>query len=267
MMQFLVHLHRMGNSNFLPLNYQYELSSAIYRILEEADPAYSHFLHQEGFAFGNKKYKPFTFSFLEFDRFKIVKGHNRLEHMGSQAVLDIRFAIDRAAEEFIKGLFLNQHLSIGDRISRVDYEIRQIKAAPRVDFKEEMLYRCTSPMFLSCSREDGGADYLSPEDGRFKPVFENNLIQRLMSFHVHLSLKEMEEDFPAMEFVLKSSPRKKGITLKALEEKPIKVIGYQFDFMLRAPTIIQELGYYGGFGSKNALGFGCVRVNEKSFPK
>lgn len=259
-MQFLIELERTSSSTFLPLNYQYELSSAIYKVLEEADPAYSHFLHQEGFAYGNKKYKSFIFSFLEFDHYKIVKGYNRLEHTGSQAVLDIRFAVDRAAEGFIQGLFLNQQLSIGDRISKVDYEILQIQAAGKVDFKEEMVYRCTSPMFLSCSREDGGADYLSPEDRRFKRVFENNLIQRLMSFHTQLSLKELEDDFPAMEFELRSSPRKKGITLKALEAKPIKVIGYQFDFMLRAPVAIQELGYYGGFGSKNALGFGCVKV-------
>ena len=260
MMQFLVHLHKMGNNNFLPLNYQYELSSAIYRIFEEADPVYSHFLHQEGYAFRNKKYKPFTFSFLTFDRYKIPKGHNRIEHTGENAVLDIRFAIDRAAEGFIKGLFLNQRLSIGDRISQVDYEIHRAK---RVDFKEEMTYSCLSPVFLSCSREDGGADYLSPDDVRFKPVFENNLIQRLMSFDTSLSFKELEADYPKMEFELKSRPKKKGITLKALEDNPIKVIGYQFDFLLRAPVIIQELGYYGGFGSKNALGFGCVEVLHK----
>ena len=262
-MQFLVHLHKMGNNNFLPLNYQYELSSAIYRIFEEADPVYCHFLHQEGYAFRNKKYKPFTFSFLTFDRYKIPKGHNRIEHTGKNAVLDIRFAIDRAAEGFIKGLFLNQRLSIGDRISQVDYEIHQIHGAKRVDFKEEMTYSCLSPVFLSCSREDGGANYLSPDDVRFKPVFENNLIQRLMSFDTSLSFKELEADYPMMEFELKSRPKKKGITLKALEDNPIKVIGYQFDFLLRAPAIIQELGYYGGFGSKNALGFGCVKLKTK----
>lgn len=266
-MQFLVHLNKMGNNNFLPLNYQYELSSAIYRIFEEADPVYSHFLHQEGYAFRNKKYKPFTFSFLTFDRYKIPKGHNRIEHTGKNAILDIRFAIDRAAEGFIKGLFLNQRLSIGDRISQVDYEIHQIHGAKRVDFKEEMTYSCLSPVFLSCSREDGGADYLSPDDVRFKPVFENNLIQRLMSFDTSLSFKELEADYPKMEFELKSRPKKKGITLKALEDNPIKVIGYQFDFLLRAPVIIQELGYYGGFGSKNALGFGCVEVLHKMTDK
>ena len=260
-MRFLVHLDKMGNNNFLPLNYQYELSSAIYKVFEKADPAYSHFLHQEGYVFKKKSYKPFTFSFLSFDRYRIIKDHNRIDHTGNKAVLDIRFAIDRAAEGFIKGLFLNQRLSIGDRISQVDYEIRQIQAAERMDFKEEMTYRCLSPVFLSCSREDGGADYLSPTDERFKSVFENNLIQRLMSFDTSLSFKELEDDFPKIEFVLKSSPKKKGITLKSLEEKPIKVIGYQFDFLLRAPAIIQELGYYGGFGSKNALGFGCVEVN------
>ena len=34
----------------IPLNYQYQLSSAIYHFLEAADADYAHFLHGEGYA-------------------------------------------------------------------------------------------------------------------------------------------------------------------------------------------------------------------------
>ncbi len=50
--------------NILPINYQYELSAAIYRVLSNANEAYSSWLHENGFALNGKKFKLFTFSWL-----------------------------------------------------------------------------------------------------------------------------------------------------------------------------------------------------------
>ncbi|ERM81493.1 hypothetical protein P872_10255 [Rhodonellum psychrophilum GCM71 = DSM 17998] len=260
-MQFLLQLQRIGKSGFLPLNYQYELSSAIYKVLEQADAEYSQFLHFEGYQYENKHYKPFTFSLLKFDNFIIHPEFNRLEHTGTNVTLDIRFAVDRAAEGFIRGLFLNQKIGLGDKLSQVDYEVVRIEAAAPVYFSDEMQYSCLSPVFLSAVRKDGGADYLSPEDERYSCVFKTNLLRRFLSFHPEVvGLKDLDSYCPEISFSLIGKPKKKGITLKSFSEKPIKVIGYQFDFKLKASPILQELGYYGGFGSKNAMGFGCVGV-------
>lgn len=48
--------------SLLPINYQYPLSSAIYRILSKGDREYARFLHEEGYG---KGYKFFTFSDLK----------------------------------------------------------------------------------------------------------------------------------------------------------------------------------------------------------
>jgi CRISPR-associated endoribonuclease Cas6 len=37
------------HGNAIPINYQYELSSWIYKVIERADAQYSDFLHNKGF--------------------------------------------------------------------------------------------------------------------------------------------------------------------------------------------------------------------------
>ena len=55
----------------IPINYQYQLSSAIYNLLQKADQEYARELHQKGYEFGSKKFKLFTFSSLFPDFYKI----------------------------------------------------------------------------------------------------------------------------------------------------------------------------------------------------
>jgi CRISPR-associated endoribonuclease Cas6 len=99
----------------LPVNYQYPLSAAIYKIIQQADEKYSTFLHDEGYKLNGKSFKLFSFSDLRMP-FRIQG--DRLHINGSPASLIISFHIDEAATNFIKGLFLNQQFAIADKISK-----------------------------------------------------------------------------------------------------------------------------------------------------
>lgn len=63
----------------LPFNYQYPLSSAIYKTIQHADETYAAFLHNRGYAEGYKNFKLFTFSDLRTpfrmlgDRMQLLK--------------------------------------------------------------------------------------------------------------------------------------------------------------------------------------------------
>ncbi|WP_373282268.1 hypothetical protein [Belliella aquatica] len=48
-MRFRIHLSKAERSSYLPINYQYELSSAIYKTIDRANSAFSQFLHEQGF--------------------------------------------------------------------------------------------------------------------------------------------------------------------------------------------------------------------------
>ena len=64
-MKFNIFLKAPSGSS-IPINYQYPLSAAIYKVLHQADEAYSLFLHETGYrkADSLKTFKLFTFSDL-----------------------------------------------------------------------------------------------------------------------------------------------------------------------------------------------------------
>lgn len=259
-MKFLIHLTKGDKGSFLPLTYQYELSNAIYSILEKAYPEYSQFLHMDGFNFGGKGLKPFTFSILQFDDYQVHRQYNLIEHTGQHVVLDIRFTVDPKAEGFIKRIFMDQFIILGDQQNRVVYQVTRIETAPTVAFQEVMVYRCLSPIFILASGSDGVEEYLL-KDGGFPKILKENLLSKLLNYFPEIQgLKELDNYCPEINFQLLNEPREKDISLRTFSEEPIKGIGYEFDFKVKASPILQELGYFGGFGSKNALGFGCVEV-------
>lgn len=69
--------HTLGRE--LPINYQYELSAAIYRILSRSDKDYSLWLHENGFIAGGKRFKLFTFSNLIVPQYSILIELTRIE--------------------------------------------------------------------------------------------------------------------------------------------------------------------------------------------
>ncbi len=53
-----------SKQNVLPINYQYELSAAIYKIIHQGNPKFAKWLHDGGYSNGQKLFKLFSFSHL-----------------------------------------------------------------------------------------------------------------------------------------------------------------------------------------------------------
>lgn len=259
-MRFKLILSRTGKRNFLPFNYQYELSAWIYKIISAADTDFSQFLHGPAYSSGSKNFKLFTFSNLNLQPFKIHKEHKRIEMLGQEATLEISFLIDKAAETFIKGLFINQHCVIGDRISQIEFVVGRIEATPPPFFKETMAYTTLSPLCLSVPGEKH-AQYLHPKDPLYGNLLIKNLTQKfqvLPTAATTIPEEPIELSTINFNFKLLSEPKSRLITIKALTAQETKLRGYDFKFELTAPLFLHEIGYYGGFGEKGSLGFGCA---------
>lgn len=261
-MRFKIRLQKEGGRGYLPINYQYELSSAIYRTIDRADSEFSQFLHDQGYLAFGKKFRLFTFSRIQFQGYKIIKESGRIEHFGERAEFDISFLVDRAAEEFIKGLFMDQVFVLGDRISKVSYVISSIEAVSPPLFQETMHYRCLSPVFVKRKRADGGEDYLYPVDKDYGLLLLQNLISKSEAFGKRLIGQGSDEQlvFPDFEFKVAGKVYKNGVRIKQLTEQETMLIGYMYEFEFRAPVELQEIGYYAGFGHLGSQGFGCVGV-------
>lgn len=259
-MRFKLILERTSKRNFLSFNYQYELSSWIYKIISAADEQFSEFLHSVAYTSGHKRFKLFTFSNLDLRPFQIHKEHRRIEMQGREAILEISFLVDKAAENFIKGLFLHQQCSLGDKISSVDFIVSRIEAVAPPIFKETMSYASKSPLCIS-TKGDNHAQYLHPAHEKYGQLIMANLLEKFRVMPLAVTGNEEAVLHPDTDYAFKllSEPKSRLITIKAFTAQQTQVRGYEFKFQLTAPAAFQEIGYYGGFGEKGSLGFGCVR--------
>ncbi|MEX2513516.1 MAG: CRISPR-associated endoribonuclease Cas6 [Cyclobacteriaceae bacterium] len=263
-MRFLISLQRVGHASFLPINYQYELSSAIYKTINKADSAFSRFLHEQGYLAFGRSFRLFTFSRISFEGYRIVRDAGRMEHYGKSASMEISFMVDRAAEEFIKGLFMDQSLKLGDKISQVNYTVSGISARQPPVFSEQMHYRCLSPIFLRRKRNDGGEDYLHPHEEEYGPLLVQNLLAKSRAFESADDTPQVGEVQAVPDFSFQPNGKiyKNGVKIKQRTDQETHLVGYMYEFEFRAPVELQEIGYTAGFGHLGSQGFGCVGIKE-----
>ena len=260
-MRFRIRLTRNSRGRYLPINYQYELSAAVYKVVDRADSAFSSFLHSQGYLAFGKQFRLFTFSRLSFEGYQVIREASRIEHYGREAAFEVSFLVDRAAEEFIRGLFMDLEISVGDRVSRIEYLVTSIEAVAPPVFSEVMPYRCLSPIFIRKKREDGGETYLQPGDVGYEYLLIQSLISKASAFasaggddsHFHQT---------AAKFALvpRGKVYKNGVLIKQHTREQSQLIGYMYEFELTAPIELQEVGYHAGFGHLGSQGFGCVGV-------
>jgi len=247
----------------IPFNYQYEISSWIYRTLAQADPAFAEWLHQQGYTLeGQKRFKLFTFSHLQLQPpFQPEPQRQSIRLDSGQARLTLSFLLDDTLEHFVGGLFRQQEFGLGNpRFYPADFSVVSVEILPRPVFMPTMRFRALSPICLGTVVDyNPHAQYLSPLDDDYERLLLQNLTYKF-STAAHYAPAGPIHHNPDLSahFELLSEPRKKGITLKAHTPQETQVIGYTFDFELTAPPHLLETGYYAGFGEKNAQGFGCV---------
>jgi CRISPR-associated endoribonuclease Cas6 len=164
---------------------------------------------------------------------------------------------DRAAEAFIKGMFADQQLDIGDRFNTLHIQVTSIEAMQSPFFTSTMHYRCVSPLTIEMKQEGNKYEtYLPPDDPRFGELLIQNLIAKCAA--LNLLNADANTDKDILKFELESDHRSKLITIKPYTQEQTNVRGFMFDFSLTAPEYMQEMGYYAGFGMNNGMGFGTT---------
>lgn len=246
----------------IPINYQYELSAWVYKKIKEADHQYADFLHREGYSKKHKHFKFFTFSNLYIRDFQVLK--DRLKINNPSISFDISFLVPRGAENFIKGVFQNQQLRLGDAITQGNFEVIQIEAKRINAIDGTARLKASSPVVVSKPKEKNGKlipNYLAPENKDYKDLFFKNLINKYQAAQAHglvSGLNGLSES--DMDLKVLSKPRSRLVTIKAFTPQETRVKGYLYDFELTTPKPLIEIGLQAGFGEKNSLGFGFGEV-------
>ncbi|MDP3432699.1 MAG: CRISPR-associated endoribonuclease Cas6 [Bacteroidota bacterium] len=258
-MRFKITLNRTGRQRMLPMDYQYYLSAWIYKVIGKADPEFSAFLHAKGYSSGNKKFKLFCYSPLNFGRPTLWKEKALFEIHTDQLFLSVSFHLAEAAEKFIIGLFNNQQVYVGDQFNGLDLVVGQVERLPEAELKGTMNYRAISPVVISLKEEtEKYAQYLSPAHENYTDLLRQNLWNKYDSIPVVATLPE---DLNFL-FKLKGESKSKLVTIKPNTPEQSKVRGFVFDFSLTCPAEIHQLILATGIGEKNSMGFGWVRGIE-----
>lgn len=229
-------------------------------MVSQGDARYAGFLHDGGFPTGRlKRFKLFSFGALALPRYTIWKEKELIELHDNQLSFPISFVADKAAEAFIRGVFLHQRFSIGNRFCQADLEVTAVEAEHPAFFSNTMHYRCISPMVIEHKRQGKKySDYLAPDHKLFGELLFRNLIAKCAALDLLINRDGgTNEQF---DFRPEGSYKSKLITIKPFTREQTKVRGFLFNFTLTAPDYMHEIGYYSGFGMDNAMGFGAVEV-------
>jgi CRISPR-associated endoribonuclease Cas6 len=260
-MRLTLQLHT--NDKYLPTNYNYYISAAIYKLLKLGSPEFSEFLHTKGYKLNGKKYKLFSYA-LRFERMRIDQ--YKITFLAPAAKLLVSSPIvDDFIQNFVLGTFQNQQIEISDHSIRTKFSITQVESLPEVEFHDSNYFKLLSPLVLSTKRENGNE--LSQYFLRFNDdIFEINRILNLNLKHKYELIYKKQYDGVDLKlvwddaYIFKKLKENKRLTKKIsiLKDgiRPVEIIANEVPFSLSGNKELIKVGYDCGFGEKNSMGFG-----------
>jgi CRISPR-associated endoribonuclease Cas6 len=241
--------------NILPVNYQFELGSWFYKLLNNKDTELYNYLVTTGYINQDEPFRNFVFSHLMVQDRKIEG--DRLTIHSERVALIFSTIPDEFLIPLMKEAFQEVRFLLGDKISQVSFQVEQVEAQQEPEFTDKMTFRTLSPLHLSVKIHGRKNElFLSPEHPEYAQFFYENLQRKYKILYGH--------DYPTQslpgKFKLRSPVTQKGINIQSGTSGQIKLIGYQLRFRLQADPALIRSGYYLGFGEKNHLGFGCCQM-------
>lgn len=237
----------------VPINYQYPLQAAIYRILASSDQGYATWLHENGYQQQGKRFKLFTFSNLIVPQYGIDRKRERLIIKSDYVTLLLSFLPEKSTQQFVQGLFQEQVLQIADHISGVQFLVREIQVVAPPIYHPDMPLRTLSPVCISLRNEQGHMDYLAPSDPRYELGILTGLLARYDAVN--------GQPFPGNPYChlqLLSEPKSALIRIKAGTPSETRVRGFRYQFKIDLPEPLFHIAYESGLGEKGSMGFGMI---------
>jgi CRISPR-associated endoribonuclease Cas6 len=253
---------------YIPINYQYPLSAAIYKILSAASPEFANFLHAKGYLSADgKPMKLFTFSYLDIPDYRLQENLLILNNYPTCQLKISSPMIEDFIQHLVIGLFTHQELAIGNQYTVGRFHIQQVESLPTPEFKSTTRFKSLSPFVVSTMKEYNGKltpHYFRPADPGLNEAIRLNLIKKYETIY-HQPPENQELNFILdQDYVRrKGGPDKitKLITLKEHSEKEAtRVRAINAPFTLSGSTELMQVAWEAGLGTHCSQGFGCVEV-------
>jgi CRISPR-associated endoribonuclease Cas6 len=237
-MRCMVHITRQDGDSALPFDYQYGLSSVMYKKLSEVDKTFTDKLHK------TRGFKFYSFSNLMFDS-KITTENGFLFKHGT-------FLISSPDPEFIR-MFAEGFLMTPEfNLNGVDAVVDKIEILPENNPGTKSTLKTLSPIYVKTMREIDGTlkewDLL-PTEGKFYDNLHRNLVERYQEFNEHPPVEDV------FEINKVHWSKSKRVTIDGSFRRCILM-----EFDLSASPELMKFAYEAGLGEKQGMGFGCVEV-------
>ena len=224
-----------------PLQYNHILQGFIYRTIDEKMAT---FLHEMGYG-SSRRFKLFTYSRL-MGEFDIEPGSNRIVFR-KNIFLELASPLDEFCESFANGLFRKSVNIGGNKLDIAGITIERQK----VDGDEAVL-ETLSPVvaYSTLTKGDGSrfTCYFQPGEKEFERIAAENLRKKYEAI-----TGERVEDGLSIRCL--TNPR-----LCIVEYKGTVIKGYMCKMKLSGSQWLIQAAVDAGLGSKNSMGFGCVRL-------
>ncbi|MEM3363495.1 MAG: CRISPR-associated endoribonuclease Cas6 [Thermoplasmatales archaeon] len=232
----------------LPINYNYFLASMIYRNLPQSFA----FIHDNGYVYGKRKFKFFTFSWLQGHYY--LKGNTLL--MDGKISFIFSSPIDTLAKDVAKSILSEDSVMIGDSALNIE----SVNVLPDPDFSNEMYVKMLSPvtMYSTLKTIDGKKRtyYYSPFEKEFSQLIEKNILKK------YVALNKKESNDP--HFRVTPIGRQREIFTNY---KGTIVRAWNGIYRIEGNPDLLKLAYDAGIGGKNPEGFGCFDVIRRDIKR
>ncbi len=222
----------------LPIHYNEYVQAIVYDTL---DRDISDFLHNQGFQYGNRRFKLFSFSRI-FGKFKIVR--DRIVFSPP-----INFYVSFAFKEIVLSFLRNisgRSLKIGKNLAKVV----QVQAVSIPIESNSITVKTLSPITVYRTIVRNGRRYtlyMQPDDPQFEELIISNLRRKFFVIH-----NEEYRGRIHLETVKLSG-------LSIVKYKGFVVKGWNGIFRVEADRELLKVALCCGLGAKNSQGFGMVK--------
>jgi len=251
----------------VPINYNYPLAAAIYKLLAQASPEYAEWLHEKGYRSpADRLLKLFTFSRLNIPR-AIPRGPILMA--GDERPWQLQIA-SPMEEEFVQnivlGLFQQQTLEIGGPGAVGRFLIEQVEALASPAFKATMRFKALSPIVVSAMREHHGKlrpYYFRANEAELGEAIRQNLLQKYETIHDHGPADDrlvFEIDRAYLERQGGPERVSKLIAIKEGMPEETRIKGFMCPFTLTGNSELMRVAWECGVGDHNSMGCGMAEA-------
>lgn len=244
----LIFASRDDKGILLPLHYNHLLQHLIYHLLP---PDLAENLHEEGFRYGKRHFKLFTFSrIFQKGRFQKVEGRRKLFFPWG-----FSFCFATPRHEILENLIKEALLRRSVDLMGQEVFLNRVEVCPEATLQRTLFLRFLSPVTVYRTREEDGkrkTHFFSPTDAEFGRL----LLENARKKYFLVSGRNADQ----LEFTISpyrfSPERNKAVVLF----KGTPIVGWTGVFRMEGDPELLEVTYQAGLGNKNSAGFGMWEV-------